>query len=148
MSIGGAAPSTTSPCSPARASSIAVAAPPPARFDHVASYMPPQPIPGAARLCAHVTLCCSHTGCMSSRVILFSTDSCTYCEHAKSLLSKRGVCFEEVNLSEHPELQAELTEVTGLASYPQIVVDGEPLGGLNELRAAEKNGVLASWSAT
>jgi len=89
----------------------------------------------------------SHTGYMASRVILFSTQSCTYCEHAKSLLSKRGVAFEEVDLSEHPELQAELTEVTGLNSYPQIVVDGEPLGGLNELRAAEKNGVLASWSA-
>ena len=84
---------------------------------------------------------------MPSRVVLFSTDSCTYCEHAKSLLSKRGVAFEEVNLSEHPELQAELTEVTGLESYPQIVVDGEPLGGLNELRAAEKSGVMAAWSA-
>lgn len=83
---------------------------------------------------------------MASRVVLFSTDSCTYCEHARSLLSKRGVAFEEVNLSEHPELQAELTEVTGLESYPQIVVDGEPLGGLNELRAAEKSGVMASWS--
>lgn len=83
---------------------------------------------------------------MASRVVLFSTDSCTYCEHARSLLSKRGVAFEEVDLSEHPELQAELTEVTGLESYPQIVVDGEPLGGLNELRAAEKSGVMASWS--
>lgn len=83
---------------------------------------------------------------MASRVVLFSTDSCTYCEHARSLLSKRGVAFEEVDLSEHPELQAELTEVTGLESYPQIVVNGEPLGGLNELRAAEKSGVMASWS--
>jgi len=84
---------------------------------------------------------------MSSRVVLFSTDSCTYCEHAKSLLSKRGVAFEEIDLSEHPELQAQLTEITGMESYPQIVVDGEPLGGLNELRAAEKSGVMASWTA-
>ncbi|HVF77221.1 MAG TPA: glutaredoxin [Solirubrobacteraceae bacterium] len=83
---------------------------------------------------------------MSSRVILFSTDSCAYCEHAKSLLSKRGVDFEEVNLSDSPELQSELSQVTGLESFPQILVDGEPLGGLNELRAADKNGVLLSWS--
>lgn len=55
--------------------------------------------------------------------------------------------FEEVNLSDHPELQAELTEVTGLESFPQIVVNGEPLGGLNELRAADHDGVLASWCA-
>ena len=83
---------------------------------------------------------------MPSRVILFSTDSCTYCVHAKSLLSKRGVAFEEVNLSEYPHLQAELAEVTGLDSFPQILVNGEPLGGLNELRTAEKDGTLASWS--
>jgi len=83
---------------------------------------------------------------MPSRVVLFSTDSCTYCEHAKSLLSKRGVAFEEIDLSEHPELQAQLTEVTGMESYPQIVVDGEPLGGLNELRAAEKSGAMAAWA--
>ena len=84
---------------------------------------------------------------MASRVVVFSTDSCTYCEHAKNLLSKRGVPFEDVNLSEHPELQSQLTEVTGLESYPQIVVNGEPLGGLNELRAAEKSGLMAAWIA-
>jgi len=83
---------------------------------------------------------------MASRVVLFSTASCTYCEHAKNLLGKRGVDFEEVDLSEHPELQAQLTEVTGMESYPQIVVDGEPLGGLNELRAAEKSGAMAAWA--
>jgi len=82
-----------------------------------------------------------------SRVILFSTDSCIYCIHAKSLLTKRGVAFEEVNLADDPRLQAELAEVTGLDSFPQIIVNGEPLGGLNELRAAEKDGRLASWSA-
>jgi glutaredoxin 3 len=82
-----------------------------------------------------------------SRVILFSTDSCTFCLHAKSLLMKRGVAFEEVNLAGQPELQAELVSVTGLTSFPQILVDGETLGGFNELRAADKSGALASWSA-
>jgi glutaredoxin 3 len=86
-------------------------------------------------------------GDVPSRVILFSTDACTFCVHAKSLLTMRGVAFEEVNLGAHPELQAELTSVTGLTSFPQIVVNGETLGGLNELRAADKRGTLASWNA-
>jgi glutaredoxin 3 len=81
-----------------------------------------------------------------SRVILFSTDACTFCGHAKALLMKRGVAFEEVNLGPHPELQTELAAVTGLDSFPQIIVDGEPLGGLNELRAADGSGALAAWS--
>lgn len=83
---------------------------------------------------------------VASHVVLFSTPSCTFCGHAKSLLLKRGVRFEEVNLGDHPELQEELAEVTGLTSFPQIVVDGEPLGGYNELRAADKSGLLASWA--
>jgi glutaredoxin 3 len=83
---------------------------------------------------------------VARRVVLFSTDSCTFCEHARSLLTKRGVAFEEVNLGPHPELQAELASVTGLTSFPQIVVDGEPLGGLNELRAADTRGTLATWA--
>jgi len=82
-----------------------------------------------------------------SRVILFSTDSCTFCISAKSLLAKRGVVFEEINLAEDPELQAELAKVTGLTSFPQIIVEGETVGGLNDLRAADENGTLASWSA-
>jgi glutaredoxin 3 len=84
---------------------------------------------------------------MASRVVVFSTAACTYCEHAKNLLRKRGVPFEDVDLGADPELQAQLTALTGLESYPQILVDGETLGGLNELRAAEKSGVMAAWTA-
>ena len=83
---------------------------------------------------------------MPSHVVLFTTDACTFCEHARSLLILRNVDFEEVDLGEDPELQAELATVTGLTSFPQVVVDGEPLGGFNELRAADKDGVLASWA--
>ena len=80
-----------------------------------------------------------------SRIILFSTDSCAFCAHARALLNKRGVDFEEVDLGGEPELQAELAGVTGSSSFPQIIVDGEPLGGFNELRAAERDGRLVSW---
>jgi glutaredoxin 3 len=83
---------------------------------------------------------------MPRRVVVFSTDACSYCEHAKNLLRKRGIPFEDVDLGSDPELQAQLTEVTGMETYPQIIVDGEPLGGLNELRAAEKSGVMTSWT--
>lgn len=84
---------------------------------------------------------------MPSRVVLFSTSSCAFCGPARSLLVKRGVRFEEVDLSEHPELQTELAELTGRDSFPQVVVDGEPVGGLNELRAADRDGRLAAWAA-
>jgi glutaredoxin 3 len=84
---------------------------------------------------------------VASRVVLFSTSSCAFCVHARSLLQKRGVDFEDVDLSAEPELQADLTAVTGRDSFPQILVDGEPLGGFNELRAADRDGRLASWAS-
>ncbi len=84
---------------------------------------------------------------MASRVVLFTTSSCAFCAHARSLLRKRGVEFEDVDLGADPELQAELAAVTGLDAFPQIIVDGVPLGGFNELRAAERDGRLAAWSA-
>jgi glutaredoxin 3 len=84
---------------------------------------------------------------VASRVVLFSSESCSYCVHARSLLSKRGVEFEEVDLADQPALQAELSELTGMDSFPQILVNGETLGGLNELRAADRDGTLAAWSS-
>ena len=84
---------------------------------------------------------------MPRRVTLFTTSACAFCDHARSLLTKRGVAFEEVDLGDDPALQAELAELTGLDSFPQILVDFEPLGGLSELRAADKRGDLARWGA-
>jgi glutaredoxin 3 len=103
--------------------------------------------PRACIACHYVTIASiwEILAAVPSRVILFSTESCTFCGHARSLLTKRGVAFEEVDLGPHPELQAELAEVTGLHGFPQIVVDGEPVGGLNELRAADTRGTLAAW---
>jgi glutaredoxin 3 len=84
---------------------------------------------------------------MARRVYLFSTDACTFCEHAKAILSRRGVAFEEIDLGSDAQTQAELAELTGLTSFPQILVEGETLGGLDELRAADRDGTLAAWAA-
>jgi glutaredoxin 3 len=76
------------------------------------------------------------------RVIVYTTDPCRRCGTAKALLDARGIAYEEVNLAKDPDGRAELAEQTGLATFPQIVVDGEPLGGLDDLRAAADDGRL------
>jgi glutaredoxin 3 len=77
-----------------------------------------------------------------ARVIVYTTDPCRRCGTAKALLDARGIAYEEVNLAKDPDGRAELAEQTGLATFPQIVVDGEPLGGLDDLRAAADDGRL------
>jgi glutaredoxin 3 len=62
---------------------------------------------------------------------------------AKSLLTKRNVAFNEVNLAKDPSGRAELVRITGMMTFPQVVIDGEPIGGYQELVAADKAGRLA-----
>ena len=74
---------------------------------------------------------------------VYTTDPCPYCSRAKALLKARSIEFEEINLARDPDGRTELAEKTGLMTFPQIVVDGETLGGWTELEAADRSGRLA-----
>jgi glutaredoxin 3 len=76
------------------------------------------------------------------QVIVYTTDPCSFCARVKGLLQARGVEFAEINLSKDPDGRAELARTTGMLSFPQVIVDGELLGGFNEVRAAAESGRL------
>jgi glutaredoxin 3 len=78
-----------------------------------------------------------------SSVKLYTTTMCPYCEGAKALLKKRGVAYEEINLSRSPDDRQMMIDLTGMATFPQIIIDEKPIGGFNELRAADRSGELA-----
>ena len=78
-----------------------------------------------------------------AKITVYSTDPCSFCSNAKALLQQRGIPFDEVNLGKDPAGRAELVERTGMLSFPQIVVDGEVLGGFRELVQADRSGRLA-----
>src|SRR5215211_2788095 len=75
-----------------------------------------------------------------------STEPCGYCRVAKALLAKRNVPYEEINLAKDPEGRAELVRLTGMMTFPQVVIDGEPIGGYQELVAADRDGRLRDFS--
>jgi glutaredoxin 3 len=80
-------------------------------------------------------------------VTVYTTDMCPYCRSAKALLDRRGISYEEVNLARDPDSRQELAEVTGMVTFPQIVIDGESLGGFQELLAADRAGRLTDLLA-
>src|SRR3954468_8959626 len=82
-----------------------------------------------------------------SQVTVYTTEPCGYCRVAKALLNKRGVQFEEINLAKDPEGRAELVRVTGMMTFPQVVIDGETVGGYQELVAFDRAGKLAGLAA-
>ena len=75
-------------------------------------------------------------------VTLYTTEPCGYCRVAKALLDKRNIPYEEINLAKDPDGRAELVQLTGMMTFPQVVIDGRPLGGFQELAAADRGGDL------
>ena len=80
-----------------------------------------------------------------SRVTVYTTEPCGFCRTAKALLNARGIPYEEINLAKDPSGRAELAERTGMMTFPQVLVDGEPLGGFQELAAADRAGRLTEY---
>jgi len=77
-----------------------------------------------------------------SEIVVYSTDPCSFCARVKGLLQARGVRFTEVDLSKDPQGRVALTGKTGMMTFPQVVIDGELLGGFTELQAAVESGRL------
>jgi glutaredoxin 3 len=76
-------------------------------------------------------------------ITVYTTDHCSLCTSAKTLLERRGIPYQEVNLARDPDGRAKLQSVTGMLSFPQIVIDGETIGGFTELVSADRAGRLS-----
>ena len=75
-------------------------------------------------------------------ITVYTTDPCARCIKAKALLSARGLIFREVNLAKDPVGRRRLAEFTGHMTFPQIVIDGNPVGGFQDLVEADRQGLL------
>ena len=78
-----------------------------------------------------------------SRVTVYSTASCPICSKAKSCLEKWEIQFDEVMIDASHQAMREFAEITKNArSVPQIVIDGEVIGGFSELTEMHMDGDL------
>jgi glutaredoxin 3 len=79
---------------------------------------------------------------MSQNVVVYSSNWCPFCIRAKSLLNKKGVAFEEINVDGKRELRQEMARKAGRTSVPQIWIGDTHVGGCDELHALERRGDL------
>jgi glutaredoxin 3 len=77
-----------------------------------------------------------------ARIQVYSTRWCGYCVRAKALLQGKGIDFEEISLDDDPAFRQTLFDLTGGWTVPQIVLDGEPIGGYTELWRLDRDGRL------
>ena len=82
-----------------------------------------------------------------ARVQMYTTAWCGYCHRAKALLEERGVPYEEISLDGDSAFRATLLELTGRWTVPQILVDGQPIGGFIELWQLDREGRLEALAA-
>jgi len=80
-------------------------------------------------------------------VVVYTTESCSFCTRVKMLLRARGIEFREENLAGNPEGVIELSERTGMMTLPQVVVGSILVGGYDETAAADQSGMLADLLA-
>jgi glutaredoxin-like protein len=66
------------------------------------------------------------------QVAIFTREGCQYCAKAKSLLSELGYDYAEIPLA-HTVRSKVVGAVTGANTVPQVFINGELIGGLDEL---------------
>ena len=84
----------------------------------------------------------------TSRVVVYSTTYCGFCRRAEDLLRHAGISFETIDVTGDVRARAELIErAGGRRTVPVVFVDGEAIGGYQELAAMVRAGGLKHLSS-
>jgi glutaredoxin 3 len=75
-------------------------------------------------------------------ITLYTTDACPFCVRVKQLLDARDVQYEEINLARDADGRAQLSQRTGMLTFPQVLIGDELVGGFQETLAADRSGRL------
>lgn len=77
-----------------------------------------------------------------AEVIIYTKTGCPYCLRAKALLNEKGVTFTELDSPTGSPARLEMETRTGGKTVPQIIINGQPYGGCDDLYALEAAGKL------
>src|SRR3954449_7300132 len=76
------------------------------------------------------------------RIQMYTTRWCGYCVRAKALLDSKNLAYEEIHLDDDAGFRQRLHDLTGGWTVPQILIDGQPIGGYTELWRLDRDGRL------
>jgi glutaredoxin 3 len=83
-----------------------------------------------------------------AKVELYTTTFCPYCVRAKSLLKSKGVDFIEIDVTDDAELRQKMVELSGgRRTVPEIFINGQIVGGYDDLKALNDKGELDAMLA-
>ncbi|MCP3670420.1 MAG: glutaredoxin 3 [Gammaproteobacteria bacterium] len=76
------------------------------------------------------------------KVVVYSTNVCPYCVRAKSLLQRKGVTYEELNIDQDFSLMEQMIEKSQRRSVPQIFINDYHVGGYDDMAELDAEGKL------
>jgi glutaredoxin 3 len=77
------------------------------------------------------------------KIEIYTQPFCPYCDRAKALLTRKGVAFEEIDAPHGSQARRDsIARSGGRSSVPQIFIDGQAIGGSDDLAALERAGKL------
>ena len=79
---------------------------------------------------------------MSAQVVMYSTRFCPYCMRARALLDGKGVSYTDIGVDGRPELRAQMVELSGRHTVPQIWIGAHHAGGYDDIALLERQGLL------
>jgi len=77
-----------------------------------------------------------------AEVVIYTKHFCGYCTRAKQLLSKKGVAFREIDVSHDQKTRRWLAQVSGQSTVPQIFINGQSVGGCDDITELDHEGEL------
>ena len=77
-----------------------------------------------------------------ARIEIYTTPFCGYCARAKGLLDRKGAAYEEMDVMVDEKKRTEMRERSKRSTVPQIFINGQHIGGSDELAALEQAGKL------
>ncbi len=80
-----------------------------------------------------------------AEIEIYTTKVCPYCVRAKRLFDKKGAAYKEIDVSNDDDLRTNMTaRAGGRRTVPQIFINGEHIGGCDDLYALDAAGGLDS----
>jgi glutaredoxin 3 len=84
-----------------------------------------------------------------SRVTIYTKTKCPFSEQARVFLDDKGIPYDELDITDDSERKAEMMELAGGDdTTPQVFIDGEHIGGFDDLVEEDRQGHLAATLAS
>lgn len=77
-----------------------------------------------------------------SNILIYTKAACPYCHQAKELLTQKDLTYTEIVIDANEKKRDKMIELSGGSTVPQILINGKPIGGFDDLSELNSSGQL------